>query len=527
MAFRLRIALLSLSLSGVLLVGFGAFFLATIQSVGLERVDREIRALAEGQLRGHHPAQRWETVERSIRFIYGETSSARLALKVLDTDGGKLFTSSATPEEIAVLAAPPLPFTREPSEGPPLSGDELLAMLDTDGDDRLSTEEFEGPPRAFQRYDLDGDGFLGRVETQRAAERRRPPRQKEPEFRTIKTSMGSWRVGFLGNEYVTLVVGVDLAEYARETSRFRRAFLIATPLALLGLAVAGWWLARRALRPVALLTRTAEQLTAGGLDQRVPVVAADRELRRLVDVINGMLARLERSFEQAVRFSSDAAHELQTPLTVLQGELDNAIQSAGDGSEEQQRLSSLLEEVRRLKAVVHKLLLLARADAGRLDLQREPVDLSDMLASAIEDVEVMAPEVTVEAAIAREVSVLADADLLNQVVLNMTTNAVKYGEPTGVIRFELVAEKEKARFTLSNSGELIPREDRERIFDRFYRLDASRDGRVGGSGLGLSLAREIARSHGGDLTLGPDQPRMTAFVLSLPRTPGSPATSGS
>lgn len=419
-------------------------------------------------------------------------------------------------DEIGSLAPPPLPFRREPSEGPPLSGDELLAMLDADGDDRLSTEEFDGPPRAFQRYDLDGDGFLGRAETQGAAEPRRPPRQKDPEFRTIETSTGSWRVGFLGNEYVTLVVGVDLAEYARETSRFRRAFFIATPLALLGLAVAGWWPASRALRPVALLTRTAEQVTAGGLDQRVPVVAADRELRRLVDVINGMLARLEGSFEQAVRFNSDAAHELQTPLTVLQGELDNAIQSAGDGSEEQQRLSSLLEEVRRLKAVVHKLLLLARADAGRLDLQLEPVDLSDLLASALEDVEAMAPGTSVESAIAPRVSVMADADLLNGVVLNMTTNAVKYGEPNGVIRFELAAEKEIVRFTLSNSGESIPREDRERIFDRFYRLDASRDGRVGGSGLGLSLAREIARAHGGELALGPDQPGVTVFVLTLP-----------
>ena len=188
----------------------------------------------------------------------------------------------------------------------------------------------------------------------------------------------------------------------------------------------------------------------------MPEVATDRELGRLVEVINSMLERLERSFAQAERFSSDAAHELQTPLTVLQGELDNAIQRAVPGSDEQRQYSSLLEEVRRLKAVVHKLLLLARADAGRLNLQLEPVNLGDLLAEAIEDVEAMAPEVHVESAIASAAPVMADPDLLNQVVRNMTGNAIKHGERDGVIRFELAVEGEDVRFTLSNTGESIP-----------------------------------------------------------------------
>ncbi len=448
MAFRLRIALLSLTLSGVLLIGFGIYFLVTIQSVGLERADQEIRGLAEIQLRGRQPAQRWEHVERSLRFIYGEASSARLSMQVRDVAQNVLFTSPTFPEEIAALPPPELPFTDPPGGevarvedgaeadqglGEPqdrrLSGDELMTSLDADLDGRLSTAEFDGPPGAFAALDVDGDGFLDRTEVQAAAERRRPPRMRESVFRTVETATGRWRIAYMGNEHVTLVVALNLAELSRETSRFRHAFFIATPAALLVLAAAGWWLAGRALRPVALLTRTAESVTAGGLDRRVPIVAADRELRRLVDVINGMLARLERSFEQAARFSSDAAHELQTPLTVLQGELDNAIQAAADGSEEQRNLSSLLEEVRRLKAVVHKLLLLARADAGRLDLQREPVDLSDLLASALEDVDAMSPGARVENAIAPGVSVMADADLLNQVLLNMTANAVKHGEP--------------------------------------------------------------------------------------------------
>ena len=163
------------------------------------------------------------------------------------------------------------------------------------------------------------------------------------------------------------------------------------PIVLLLLAGGGWLISQRALKPVALITRTAEGITVRALDQRIPLVNSDRELSRLVEVINGMLDRLEKSFGQAVRFSADAAHELQTPLTILQGELDAAVQHAPVGSEEQQRASGLLEEVQRLKAIVQKLLILARADAGRLDLRLEAVNLSALIESAAEDAGAMAP----------------------------------------------------------------------------------------------------------------------------------------
>ncbi|MBT8481413.1 MAG: HAMP domain-containing protein, partial [Myxococcales bacterium] len=333
MAFRLRIALLSLAISGVLLVGFGIFFLTTIQSVGLERVDREIRAVAASQLRSRQPPGRWRNVERSLRFVYGDESSARLAIQVRDARREILFTSPSFPSEIGSLTPPELPFRSRPTDRADTGSDAVnegrnpgdrpsrvegfVARLDADADGRVSIEEFDGPPGDFAELDADGDGYMTRTEAT-VAERLRPPRPREAVFRTVKTSTGEWRIGFLGNEYIYLTIGVNLADLSQEASRFRQAFLLGTMLALLVLAAAGWWLAGRALRPVALLTRTAERVTAGGLDQRVPEVAADRELRRLVEVINSMLERLERSFAQAERFSSDAAHELQTPLTVLQ-----------------------------------------------------------------------------------------------------------------------------------------------------------------------------------------------------------------
>ena len=176
----------------------------------------------------------------------------------------------------------------------------------------------------------------------------------------------SWRVALLVHPGGRLLLGSDLSELAAENARYRNAFLLAAPLALLLLAGAGGWVAARALRPVEAITATARRITARDLGERVPAVRADREIAQLIEVINGMLERLERSFRQAARFSADAAHELKTPLTILQGQLEQSLQETPDGSPFQRTLSDLLDEVQRLRSIVRKLLLLAQADAGRL-----------------------------------------------------------------------------------------------------------------------------------------------------------------
>jgi len=450
--FRFKIASLSVLMSGVLVVGVGVFFLVVIGRVGMARIDDEIRGLGEAQLRGQHPLEHWANFDRSLAFIYGDKRADRIAVQVRDSSGDNFFTSSHWPEELSRITVPALEFELPPSV------------------DRAHPAAFpgdDGPPRPGGPGHR--PGFMGPPPHLRdhGHERRPPPaRLMIPVFETHTTSTGEWRVGFMGNQFITLIVAADLAEWRRETAFFRKAFFIITPLALLALAAGGWLLATRALRPVAIITRTVESITARGLATRVPVTTADVELARLVDVINRMLDRLERSFHQAARFSADAAHELQTPLTVLQGELDNAVQEAVAGSGEQQRYSGLLEEVRSLKAVVQKLLLLARADVGQLPLSLEDVDLSALLESAVEDVQVMAPQLTVEAHIPGGIQVTADVDLLGQVIRNMTTNAVKYNLAGGAVRFNLESRVDVVSFTLANTGTAIPEEDRERIFDR-------------------------------------------------------------
>ena len=321
----------------------------------------------------------------------------------------------------------------------------------------------------------------------------------------------------MGNRNITILIGLNMAGFYEDADRYRNSFLFAVPLALLLMAGGGWWLAQHALRPVGLITKTAEKMSAHGLDQRIPAAKADTEFQRLVSVINAMLDRLESGFQQAVRFSADAAHELQTPLTVLQGMLDDAIRHSEAGSAEQQRSSDLLEEVQRLKTIVRKLLILSRADAGRLDLSLEPVNMSSLVDSMLEDVEIMAPQLRIDQRIQPGLMVNADPQLLRQVVQNMVSNAIKYNLPEkGLIAFRLARRKGVVHFRVANTGPAIPSKDRQRIFDRFYRVDRSRNDRVPGSGLGLSLALEITRAHKGRLVLDLPKEGLISFTLSLP-----------
>jgi signal transduction histidine kinase len=454
--FRLKIALLSLSVSGALLASFGAAFWFFTYSSGIERLDREIRSIVDPSLRGERTADYWKEFGDSLKFIYGETRIKQIALLVAGSENHILFQTANAPKELAFLPRPELPHSIKPNSA-------------------------------------------------------------SARFQTLEANHRKWRVGTFRNPQVTIVAAMDMNGFLVDIHRFRRAFFIAVPLGLLLLGLTGWFLASRAMRPIAIMANTAEGITAQGLDQRIPMVGNDSELERLVSVTNGMLDRLEKSYHQAVRFSADAAHELQTPLTILQGELDNAIQTAPTGSPEQQRYSMLLEELRNLKTVVQKLLLLAHADEGRLELSREPVDLSELARTAAEDIELMAPTLKIETHIDDKIILSADPALLNQTIRNMTSNAAKYATTPGQVTLLLKQDSNQIQFTLSNTAAPIPPEDQALLFDRFHRVDKART--AAGSGLGLSLAREIARAHNGDLVLNPYLHGQVSFTLWLPTNP--------
>ncbi|MCU0785951.1 MAG: ATP-binding protein [Verrucomicrobia bacterium] len=490
MPSRLKIALLSAAISGVVLVAFGLTAWLLVSRQKLESVDTEIRSLA-----ARHPGWigsrgNYQRLDDALEFIFGEAHENQIILLVKDAGGTVLHTSSGWPKDL------------EPEKlDCSLENDPNAVTMGADAGAGM------GRGRGGMGRGLGPGGGGAQVTF-----------TKVPKFQTVNTSRCEWRLGMLGTADTTLVIGLDYAGPRKELNRIRNAFLIALPVALFLVGLGGWIIAGRALRPLKTIADTAERITARGLDQRIPDSGDSPEASRVVQVLNRMMDRLEASFRQATRFSADASHELKTPLTVMQGELENALQAAAPGSPEQQLFTNLLEETQRLGAITRSLLLLAQADAGQLMLARAPVDLSAELEGMIEDARVLAADsrLTFDVQCQPQLRVEADRALLHTALFNLVANAIKYNEPGGKIEIRLASDADKIVFTIGNTGSGIPSADQPKIFDRFYRAGRASSPRTDGIGLGLSLAREIIRAHGGELLLKESRPGWTLFAVTLP-----------
>jgi two-component system, OmpR family, heavy metal sensor histidine kinase CusS len=297
------------------------------------------------------------------------------------------------------------------------------------------------------------------------------------------------------------VVAADLASVKADLqSAVQRALTLIIPLVLMLTAAGAWLLASLSLRPVNRLRSAMKGVTKNALDQRLPSAGEDREFNELIADYNTMLARLEASFNQASRFSADAAHEIKTPLTILQGRLEHAI-SLSDNRAIQDDLTAMLDEVGRLTTITRKLLWLSQADAGKLALQRALVPLTKLLDELMLDAHMLVTSQSLRSDIARGLRVQGDVMLLRQLFNNLLNNAVRYSPPSGWVAVRAVMLPGSVEVKFSNATTEVSAEVRARFFERFFRADAAHHSQVEGSGLGLSLAREIARAHGGDLTL--------------------------
>jgi signal transduction histidine kinase len=230
-----------------------------------------------------------------------------------------------------------------------------------------------------------------------------------------------------------------------------------------------------------------------------------------------MLGRLEDSARQLRQFTADASHELRTPVTILRGEIEGAIQQSQDGTVSADMLSGLLEQVQRLSDITEKLLILTNADAGRLVMEKAQLNLSALCASLVEDAEILGAgkAVTIEPHLESGVVLHADQHVISRVLLNLIDNAIKYNEPGGRVCIDLRASGDGAVVEVGNTGPEIPEELHEAIFDRFVRVNTSRSRESGGSGLGLSICRELLTAHGGQLTLRKSAAGWTVFRLEI------------
>ena len=289
------------------------------------------------------------------------------------------------------------------------------------------------------------------------------------------------------------------------------------PAALLAL-VGGWLLTRKALTPLAALSRAAEQANESNLRRQLPRTGNGDELDRLTEVFNAMTARLSDSFQRVREFTLHASHELKTPLTVLRGQLETALNEPALTPAQRELATDQLDELDRLTKIVDGLSLLTKADAGQVELRRKPVRLDELVWEACADAEVLARpnHLAVRLEQCDAVTVSGDRDRLRQLLLNLTDNAVKYNQPGGSVTLALVQRGDTAEITIHNTGPGIPSEALPRVFDRFFRADASHGKSVEGCGLGLSIAQWIATAHGGTIQMTSKPRGLTTVVVRLP-----------
>ena len=243
-----------------------------------------------------------------------------------------------------------------------------------------------------------------------------------------------------------------------------------------------------------------------------------RELSSFIDYFNDLIDRSRLSYQQANRFSSDASHELKTPLTIVRGHLQRLINRSKDGSDEQIQLSLVMDEVERLISITNKLLMLSQADAGRLASQKEILQFNHLVDHLVEDYSNYRPDIEISKTLQKNMALVADKDLITQLMLNLFSNAFKYNYSGGKVVFEATSNAKHLTFTISNTTHLSATGLDERVFERFYRHLDSIDHEATaqqGSGLGLSLCREIALAHGGDLQIRPFVNQTATFVCQL------------
>ncbi|MDZ7597604.1 MAG: heavy metal sensor histidine kinase [Desulfobacterales bacterium] len=315
-------------------------------------------------------------------------------------------------------------------------------------------------------------------------------------------------------------VGMSLENMANTRRRFLLIMASVVPFGVLLAGVGGWLLARRALRPVDHMTRTAQRISGELLGERLQVSGNGDELDRLAQTINDMLGRLDDAFLQMRQFSADASHELQTPLTILKGEMEVALRTQRDPEEYRRVLKSGLEEIDRISHLVGGLLLLARADAGVLKLDSRPVDLGALLDEVREQMRVVADEhsISLQAKSQRLVTVLGDREHLRRLLLNLVDNAIKYTPAGGCVTLSLQSDNNWASLMISDTGIGLSEDEMKQVFNRFHRVTETRSKDVRGVGLGLSIAQSIVVAHGGRIHVDSTPGQGSTFTILLPST---------
>jgi heavy metal sensor kinase len=347
----------------------------------------------------------------------------------------------------------------------------------------------------------------------------------QPRYESIVANGHLWRT-LTGTSLVggrAVVLRVSRAETRLRTQLWEVLVVLVfgLPVVVVLAGVGGYVLARRALTPIDHLAFEARRITAERLHERLSVPNQHDEIGRLAAVINETFARLESSFDQLRRFTADASHELRTPLSVIRGIGEAGLGETRTPAEYKEAMGSMLEEVDRLTTLVDTLLRLSHGDAGTVRLDRTVVDVGQLTRDVVSSLGILAEErnqrVSVDAA--QGVSVTADRLVLREAITNVLDNAIKYSPRASSIRIRVYADGRHAGLTVADEGPGIGTEDRQRIFDRFFRLDEARSRDHGGAGLGLAIAKWAVEVNGGRITAENGANGGSVFRIILPIEP--------
>ncbi|MGI9022059.1 MAG: peptidoglycan-binding protein [Acidimicrobiales bacterium] len=320
-----------------------------------------------------------------------------------------------------------------------------------------------------------------------------------------------------GGRPVVIHVAGNVDDIHDNTTVLVTSLSVAVPAVALLLALLIWWLVGRTLRPVEAIRAEVAAIGGSDLQRRVPVPTGDDEIARLARTMNTMLERVDAAAQAQARFVADASHELRSPLTRMRSELEVDLAHA-DGADLTATHRSILEETVGMQHLVEDLLLLARSGGGPAPAPL-PVDLDDIVVGLARRLRADG-RVTVDMADVAAVQVPGHAAQLARAVSNLADNAARHA--AGTVTFLLVEQDGLAELAVIDDGPGIPPEDRERVFERFTRLDEARGASTGGAGLGLAIARDIVERHGGTVSVDPDHRPGARLVVTLPLGPSGP-----
>jgi heavy metal sensor kinase len=313
----------------------------------------------------------------------------------------------------------------------------------------------------------------------------------------------------------TLQVAQNLINSQQTLNQLLTTLLVGVPLVVVIAAVGGYVLAARALAPVDKITRTARRISAEDLSARLNLSVADDEVGRLADTFDSMLSRLEEGFERERQFTADASHELRTPLTTMQTILASTLARRRTLEEYEEAMVDLFEETHHMQYLTEGLLHLAHSDNSSNPVEHQPVDLSNLLNDVTDSLRLLAEDKSLELTtnIPDGLSLTGDSDALIRLFVNLLGNAIKYTEQGQITVVASARPDGTVEITISDTGIGIAPEHRPHIFDRFHRVDKSRNS--GGTGLGLAIALNIAQTHGGTIKAASKIGLGTTFTVTL------------